>query len=281
MTEGFKTRTVLPGDDVTDIVMKSPTPSSSSSSKKDKKHSPKIGPGLTIETTNLLLQNSDNHDKETATKTIIRVTRGGSLTHRPHSNTYAVLSNSKRYIPSVNDRVLGIVEERFGGEFYKVNIFGPHTALLPMISFEGATKRNKPNLSAGCLVYCRVVSCHRDMDPVLSCKVGSGNGDDGGSSRKDWMTEEGTYGEIKGGCSIRISLGLSRELIHPRNIVLNALGKTLPFEVAIGVNGVLWVHSNEPSHTILIMNAVKNSEVMTPEQTRGMVKALLKTVDVD
>lgn len=46
----------------------------------------------------------------------------------------------------------------------------------------------------------------------------------------------------------------------------------------MGVNGVVWVHSPRPEYTVLILNAVRNSEVMTVEQVRGMVKSLVKTV---
>jgi len=132
------------------------------------------------------------------------------------------------------------------------------------------------------------------MDPEVSCKVGGGgsgnNGggkssyneadeDDGGAARKDWMTNEGTYGPLAGGTSFRISLGLARELLLPNNAVLAALDKSgIPFEIAIGVNGMVWVNSPEAEITIMILNALKNSEVMTEEQVRGMVKVMVKNV---
>lgn len=97
------------------------------------------------------------------------------------------------------------------------------------------------------------------------------------------MTDEGTYGELKGGGScIQVSLGLARELLKPDCAVLDALGSVskIPFEICIGVNGMLWVHSHRAEYTILILNAIKNSEVLTETQVRGMVKALLKTVQL-
>jgi len=54
------------------------------------------------------------------------------------------------------------------------------------------------------------------------------------------------------------------------------LGKSMAFEIAVGVNGMAWVNSAHPEHTIIVCNAIKNSEVMTPDQTRVMVQALLK-----
>lgn len=253
---------VLPGEDVTEVIH-----NISAAGKSSGKKAPKIGCGLTY------------YNNDPSRQRVV-VTHAGRLVHRKSSNTYMVVSNYKRYIPNRQDRVIGIVEERMG-DYYRCNIFGPHSALLPTLAFEGATKRNKPNLSTGSTVYCRVVSAPRDIDPELSCKVGgggTGTTSDGGASRKDWLTGECTYGELKGGTLIKISIGLARELIHPKNVVLEVLGKSLSFETAVGVNGVLWVNSPHPEHTILICNAIKNSEVMPPDQTRAMVRSLLSTV---
>ena len=52
----------------------------------------------------------------------------------------------------------------------------------------------------------------------------------------------------------------------------------MKFEICIGVNGYVWVHSERPEYTILILNAIQNSEVMTETQVRTMVKTLVKTV---
>ena len=216
--------------------------------------------------------------EETVSKRIIATTPGRL---EQKSNTYYIKQNTKRYRPSLEDRVVGVVEERVasdgaGGDLFRVNIFGTHPALLSNLSFEGATKRNKPSLNTGQLIYARVQSISRFTDPTLSCQLGP---HDGGLARKDWMTNEGTYGELKGGTCTKISLGLARELLSPRNLVLAELARyKLAFEVCIGVNGMLWVHSTRPEYTILIQNAILNSQVMTEAQVRGMVKSLVDTV---
>ena len=93
------------------------------------------------------------------------------------------------------------------------------------------------------------------------------------------MTNEGTYGPLVGGTSFRVPLGLSRELLLPKNAVLDALDKSgMPFEIAIGTNGLVWVNSPEPSITIMIVNAIRNSEVMAEDMVRGMVKVMAKNV---
>jgi exosome complex component RRP40 len=131
------------------------------------------------------------------------------------------------------------------------------------LEFEGATKRNRPVLKPGALVYVRITSTV--LDPILSCKLGP---KDVGAPRKDWMTQEGLYGELKGGALQKIPLGLARELLQ------------LPFEVCIGCNGFLWIHSPQPAFMILVANAILNSQVLTPEQTRAMVQLLIKSVQL-
>ncbi|KAL3771449.1 hypothetical protein ACHAW5_000104 [Stephanodiscus triporus] len=272
----------------------------------------------------------------------IRATVAGRLVYRPSSRTWYVASNPRRYHPTrsplsssslagmisssstaaaaagggrgriaianvgVGDRVIGIVEDqRASADYYRVNVFGSHPALLHVLGFEGATKRNRPTLEPGSLVYCRVVRGFGGgrMDGEVSCKVGGGGGDcgksmyncnrsddnhrddydddddDGGAARKDWMTNEGTYGPLVGGTSFRVPLGLARELLLPKNAVLDALDKSgVPFEIAVGTNGVVWVNAPEPRITIMIVNAIKNSEVMAEDLVRGMVKIMVKNV---
>ncbi len=38
----------------------------------------------------------------------------------------------------------------------------------------GATRRNRPNLQPGDLVYCRVLTASRDLEPTLSCVDATG-----------------------------------------------------------------------------------------------------------
>jgi exosome complex component RRP40 len=52
----------------------------------------------------------------------------------------------------------------------------------------------------------------------------------------------------------------------------------LAFEVCIGVNGWIWVHSKSTTNLILITNAIRNSQVMNDAQVRGMVRDLLSSV---
>lgn len=75
-----------------------------------------------------------------------------------------------------------MVEDK-GGDFYKVNIFSGAPALLDRLAFDGATKRNKPELRRGDVLYARVTLADRDLDTELSCMAASG-------PKKDWSSGE-------------------------------------------------------------------------------------------
>ena len=61
---------------------------------------------------------------------------------------------SHRYILAVDETVIGIVSE-VHAENYNLDISAPVKAVLPVLSFEGATKHNRPKLAVGSPVHCR------------------------------------------------------------------------------------------------------------------------------
>lgn len=113
-----------------------------------------------------------------------------------------------QYLPSLSDPIIGQVTAK-NADFYTVSLFSAHLATLSVLAFEGATKRHRPNLKIGTLVYGIVSGGSRGAggallgqeEPEISCvdlNTGKGNG----------MGEL----EAKEGCSgvVHISLGLSR-----------------------------------------------------------------------
>ncbi|PNJ26379.1 exosome complex component RRP40 isoform X2 [Pongo pygmaeus] len=80
------------------------------------------------------------------------VTKCGRLRHKePGSGSgggvYWVDSQQKRYVPVKGDHVIGIVTAK-SGDIFKVDVGGSEPASLSYLSFEGATKRNRPNVQA-------------------------------------------------------------------------------------------------------------------------------------
>mmetsp|Transcript_22445 Transcript_22445/g.22633 ORF Transcript_22445/g.22633 Transcript_22445/m.22633 type:complete len:170 (+) Transcript_22445:51-560(+) len=130
----FSPKGILPGDDVTDLVT-------------GLKNVIKIGSGL----------------EQIENKVICNI--GGTLRYRPPA-TYWVETNRKRYFPHEGDQVIGVIEDK-GGDFYKVNIFSGSASLLNRLAFDGATKRNKPELKVGDIVYAHISSHHKHLSLSL------------------------------------------------------------------------------------------------------------------
>jgi exosome complex component RRP40 len=117
----------------------------------------KLGPGL------LQLTNPSGPSS-------IVTTRAGQLNHSANGARWWVESNSKRvsnrwvfhaverrterswqYVPAQQEAVIGIISGR-AGEGWRVDIGAAHSATLDGLAFEGATKRNKPNLKVRSVV---------------------------------------------------------------------------------------------------------------------------------
>ena len=221
----FTERVVLPGDDVTPFlaaVLTAPAV--------------RAGQGL--------LQGADGR---------VRACRAGVLAHLP-PDRFFVLSSHRRFVPAVGDTVVGVVQDKLA-EHYRVRLHGTALAHLPLLAFDGATKRNKPDLAPGALVFARVASCSKHMAPELTCAAPPGAG-----PKKDWVTGQGVFGELHGGRLVHASLGLARRLLDPGCALLAALARAFPFEVAVGVNGLVWLAAAEDAQADAAAEAVAAAE---------------------
>ncbi|KAF0923485.1 hypothetical protein E2562_006373 [Oryza meyeriana var. granulata] len=124
----------------------------------------------------------------------IQATSAGRL-RLSKPNKYWVESSQKRYIPSVEDTVLGVVVDAKPDNFL-VDIKGPTLAFLPVLAFEGGTRRNIPKFEIGTLIYARVVKANSIMNPELSCMDATG--------------KAAEFGQLKDGYMFDTSTGLSR-----------------------------------------------------------------------
>lgn len=159
-------------------------------------------------------------------------------------------------------------------------------ATLPHLAFESATKKTRPVLSAGALVYARVALADRHMDPELECVVGAAGG-----------RAEG-LGPITGpGCAFDVSLGFARRLLMARSReeggigVLEMLageddelatqgggGGGLAFETAVGRNGRVWVGSEDPRTVVIVGRALQETDRrgLDLDGQRKLVRRLLR-----
>lgn len=202
----------------------------------------KLGPGL--------LQMEDE---------IVAVQAGNLCFQGP--NKFFIQSHRRRYIPAVGDLVIGIVTAKLA-ELFRVDIGCHMNAALPLTGFEGATRKNKPNLEVGSLVFARVLVANKDMEPELVCFDAQNKGDG--------------FGEIKpGGLLTRCSCNLSQSLQRPSVPILEAVGKHLGFELIAGANGRFIVNGSGPRDSIAITQAIQQSEHTDPSSHRQLIKDMM------
>ena len=156
--------------------------------------------------------------------------------------------------------MVGIVSDKMT-EGWKVDVGASQLASLSIYAFEGGTKKNRPNLVPGSLVYARMSMANKDVEPELSCIAASGKA-------------EG-FGPLVEGYMFKCSTGLARQCLAADSIVLNEIGRYLPFEIAVGLNGRIWVNSTSNLNTMVIANAIINSEYLNSEKVVSMVKKLI------
>eukprot|EP01006_Ploeotia_vitrea_P022049 TRINITY_DN54456_c0_g1_i2.p1 TRINITY_DN54456_c0_g1~~TRINITY_DN54456_c0_g1_i2.p1 ORF type:complete len:256 (+),score=24.87 TRINITY_DN54456_c0_g1_i2:27-794(+) len=168
-----------------------------------------------------------------------------------HDGGYFHLSYpQKKYTARLEDPVIGIVTQRVSDNGWTLDICAHQEAYLDALSFDGATGRTKPRLEVGDVVHCRVSQAHSWKQPVVVCT---------GSTpeyRKDWVSGWGIFGELKDGYVFEVSIQLATRLIGQATI-LETIGKKWPYEVAVGINGRVWVRAETAQRTILVMNAIK------------------------
>ena len=146
-----------------------------------------------------------------------------------------VRSIGKYYSPKVDDFVIGTITQK-NPEFYKVDINTYTNAILNNKEFEGASKKTKPNLNLGDLVFARVLKVNKFDAPILSCISQY--------DVKNWASGESFFGQLKNGNVFDFPLQQAWNFINSDNFVLNRLNDMLSFEIVIGHNGRMWINSD-------------------------------------
>lgn len=186
----------------------------------------------------------------------VYVTKAGVLKKRP-PNTYWVDSYQKRYVPSRSENVIGVVVQK-AGDMFRVDIGGSCTATLSYLSFEGATKKNRPAVKIGDIIYAKMLNASKDMEPELVCVDSDG--------KKNYM------GVLEDGFLFKCSLNLIRKILNPKCPLIPSLKNEWPFEIAAGMNGRIWIKANTMRETIAVGNAILGSEYATEEEIKSMCK---------
>ena len=176
----------------------------------------------------------------------LRITRAGKLQFKP-PNIYWVSHNHKRYIPKRGDLVVGIIVKK-AGDSLRIDIGSGEYASLSMLAFEGATKKQKPDVQVGDVIYGKLLNAHREMEPELVCV--------------DSYFKAGKMGPLSNdGFVFTVSLGLVHRLLDPENSILTALGKVFPYEIAVGMNGKVWVNGRNTKEVLTVLRCLETAEL--------------------
>lgn len=187
------------------------------------------------------------------------VTKVGILRFK-EPNVYWLDSHQRRYVPVQGDHVLGVCCMK-AGDVFRVDIGSNEPAGLSYLAFESATKRNRPDVRVGDLLYAKVHTANKNMETELVCVNN--------------QEKSAGMGVIRNGGFVFTSpLHLVRKLLNPECVLLKSLGKTLKFEVAIGMNGRVWVKGRSSVDTISVANAIMSAEHMTNNQIKVMCQRL-------
>ncbi|KAH8692979.1 putative exosome complex exonuclease Rrp40 [Talaromyces proteolyticus] len=239
----------------------------------------------------LLHKSQSQHSKGTPKDYEIVATQAGLLSTDQKRNTITIQSfPNHRYIPTVNDLIIAQVH-RSSQDFHHC-IITPHApfAVLGQLAFEGASKKTRPNLKQGDLVYARVLSVGvgAGTDIELTC-VNPATG----------KAEPGGLGPLTGGMLFDVSTGLAARLMKTGSsaaaesvAVLEELGKKLEskggFEIAVGRNGKVWIDCSSNSDiavkmTIAIGQCLKelDRQNLSPAEQRKLVSRVIRELKID
>lgn len=208
----------------------------------------RVGPGLVPDPWAAVVQPPGEPSTSSASASAWLVTTRPGILRRTRAGKLWVEGRARRYSLAAGDAVVGRVTDRHG-EGWAVDVGAPFPAALPALAFEGATRRNRPDLKPGDLVYARVVSAGRP-------------GEEGELACTDAAGRAAGFGPLRGGTLVRTTTSHARRLLSADgDAVLGALAAAgLAFEAAVGLNGRVWVGGAEGGAVAAAAAALARSE---------------------
>lgn len=185
----------------------------------------------------------------------------GSVVFIP-SNKFLIPGFQRKYNPISGDCVVGVIVSATA-ESYLVDIGHIKNAILHYTSFEDATKRKKIRLKIGSLIYANVIESDRNLDVEISCV--------------DENKKQSCYGELKEGTLLRCKSGFTRFLLSS-NQVLSLIGKNFSFEIAIGLNGRIWINSDKKIKIVELIRIFKEIELVYQRKSIDSVYEYTKKI---
>ncbi|CCF60071.1 hypothetical protein KAFR_0I02920 [Kazachstania africana CBS 2517] len=193
----------------------------------------------------------------------IQVGKRGQIVHIDY--------DSKRYVPAVGDFVVGIITGAFA-DSYRVSLASFSSPVsLSYMAFPNASKKNRPTLKIGDLVYARVCTAEKELEAEIEC-VDSTTGQSSG------------FGLLEGGMVMDVSLKFARNLLFDEKFpLLRLLSQHCKFEIAIGVNGKIWIKTEDTKDTLAcyksILDCAKHPVNEHASILKRNFKALLNAIE--
>lgn len=188
------------------------------------------------------------------------------VSHSKKGECVYINFNSKRYIPSVGDYVIGIITQSFS-DSYRVSIANFSSPVsLSYSAFPNASKKNKPSLKIGDLCYARVCKAGRELEAEIEC-MDSSTGKDSG------------FGLLDGGMLIQVTLAFARELLFNNEYpLLKIISQYTEFEIAIGLNGRIWIKTNDLKHAMACYRSILDCQSHPVSAFKEIVKTHFRTL---
>lgn len=181
----------------------------------------------------------------------------GGILKQKSTNTFWVESIQKRYIPSKGESVIGLVVQK-AGDIFRVDIGSSELAALSYLAFEGATKKNRPDVNVGDLVFAKLLVANKDFESELICVNSLG--------------KKLKLGVLTGGFVFNCSINLARRLRNNECPLLESIRKHLqvPIEIVVGMNGRVWINARRERDIIAVGNAILAAEYKSDEEIDAM-----------
>jgi exosome complex component RRP40 len=201
----------------------------------------------------------------------IVATQAGEVCTDSKKNAVWVENLGGRYLPHTGDLVVATVHHS-STDTYHCSLT-PHTplVLLGQLAFEGATKKTRPQLNPGALVYARVCKADKWSDVEIECVNPATGKSDG-------------LGPLKAGMLYDVSPAFARRLMMGGGkgalVLLEEIGEKVKFEVAVGRNGKVWVDSSTIAETVAIGRCLTDTDEkgLHVQAQKKLVNKMLKSV---
>ena len=169
------------------------------------------------------------------------------------------------YSAKKDDIVIGIISQKTY-EVYRVNILASKEATLNSIDFEGATRKTKPNLNVGDVIYARVEKENKYSNVTLTCKSVNNS--------KGWSSGESTYGELKGGKLYDYNRYLCLKLLDNKDFIHRLKECVKKLQIKIGYNGRIWIKTQDIRDTPKVFKAIKDGLNLNNEEREVFLHTL-------